>query len=142
MIGAAPSMRELVAVPRERESQTAALADWTYNLGVGALEESTLLRVLNDGHYALVSPQMGLWNHGRVDGHEQADCYRAAVRKESEADAAQLGLPALTGSPKQIAWAESLRGRLLDEIREFVSAEIKGPPWRNPPTLSKPASLA
>jgi hypothetical protein len=69
-----------------------------------------------------------------------ADCYRAqkaaeqAAAKDEVADViAQLGLPELEGTPKQIAWAQSIRAQrvraLLDEAKaigktaaEFVAA--------------------
>lgn len=39
-----------------------ALADFTYNLGSGALEESTLLRKLNDGDYMGAAQEFSRWN--------------------------------------------------------------------------------
>lgn len=53
-------------------------------------------------------------------------CYRESLSKRAIFLATQLGLPALTGSTKQIAWAESLRGTRVDDIREFVNTAIKG----------------
>ena len=44
---------------------------------------------------------------------ERAAVERAAATAAAAAVAAAQGLPALTGSPKQIAWAESLRRVLL-----------------------------
>ena len=47
---------------------------------------------------------------------ERAAVERAAATAAAAAVAAAQGLPALTGSPKQIAWAESLRRELLARI--------------------------
>lgn len=56
------------------------------------------------------------------------DCYRAKIEKErieaSQAAAvanAGQGLPALSGSPKQIAWAETIRAEAIKALDEFIS---------------------
>ncbi len=48
--------------------QKAALVDFAYNLGLHALQESTLLRLLNRGNYVGAADQFGLWVYasGRV----------------------------------------------------------------------------
>lgn len=43
--------------------QRAALVDFAYNLGVGALFGSTLLELLNAGDYAGAADQFGRWVH-------------------------------------------------------------------------------
>lgn len=45
------------------QSRFDALADFAYNLGGGALEHSTLLRLLNEGDYAGAANQFPLWDH-------------------------------------------------------------------------------
>ena len=47
---------------------------------------------------------------------ERAEKQRAAETAAAAAVAAAQGLPALTGSPKQVAWAESLRREKLARI--------------------------
>jgi lysozyme len=49
-------------------SQTAALADFVYNLGAGNFRASTLLRKLNAGDYAGAAAEFDKWDHagGRV----------------------------------------------------------------------------
>ena len=56
-----------VKVPLSTDEE-AALIDFTYNLGAGALRASTLLRLLNAGDYAGAAGQFDLWDHagGRV----------------------------------------------------------------------------
>ena len=50
----------LVKVPLT-QGQFDALVSFTYNLGPGALEKSTLLRLLNAGDYAGAASQFGRW---------------------------------------------------------------------------------
>jgi lysozyme len=57
-----------------------ALVAWTYNLGPGALKESTLLRRLNDGDYEDVPFQIKRWN--RAGGEVLPGLTR---RREAEA---------------------------------------------------------
>ena len=62
------------------------------------------------------------------------DCYKAeqeAKRAESSANASKeaeaKGLPALTGSEKQIAWAETIRAAAMAEIEPLRAAMAKVP---------------
>ena len=52
---------KVVKVPLT-DNQFAALSSFTYNLGVGNLQSSTLLRLLNLGRYTEVPYQFTLWN--------------------------------------------------------------------------------
>lgn len=56
----------LVRVPLT-QGQFDALVDFTYNLGIGSLGESTLLRLLNQGDYAGAAAQFPLWDHAGAD---------------------------------------------------------------------------
>jgi lysozyme len=49
------------------DNQLAALTDFVFNLGIGNLRSSTLLRLLNDGNYTGASNQFPLWD--LADGH-------------------------------------------------------------------------
>src|SRR5579871_1177365 len=60
----------LVNVPLT-QGQFDALVDFTYNLGAGTLERSTLLRVLNEKRYDYAADQFQAWDHAggvEVDG--------------------------------------------------------------------------
>lgn len=57
----------LVRVPVD-DFQKAALVDFTFNLGAGALSRSTLLRKLNARDYAGACREYGAWNKARVRG--------------------------------------------------------------------------
>ena len=44
-------------------NQEAAILDFIYNLGIGNFEESTLLKLLNQGNYQGAADQFPLWDH-------------------------------------------------------------------------------
>jgi len=58
---------ELVTVPLT-DNQRDALVSFTYNVGIGALKRSTLIKRLNAGDYDAVPAQLKRWNRagGRV----------------------------------------------------------------------------
>lgn len=60
-------VEKLVEVPLS-DNQFSALVSFAFNLGVGALSKSTLLRKLNDGDYDAVPSELARWNKaaGRV----------------------------------------------------------------------------
>lgn len=60
-------MRSLVKVPLTAH-QMGALVSFAYNVGMGALGSSTLLRLLNAGQYDAAAKQFARWNKagGRV----------------------------------------------------------------------------
>lgn len=44
------------------DNQFAALVSWTYNVGVSAMQDSTLIRKLNQGNYSSVPSELIRWN--------------------------------------------------------------------------------
>lgn len=50
------------------QNQFDALVSFTFNLGVGALQSSTLLKLLNAGDYAGAKKQFAAWNKLRENG--------------------------------------------------------------------------
>lgn len=59
-----------------------ALVDFVYNLGDGALETSTMLRLLNDGDYAGAAGQFERWDH--VHGKIIAGLLRRRIADKKE----------------------------------------------------------
>lgn len=54
-------IRELVKVP-VTANQLGALVSFAFNVGIGALRSSTLLKMLNSGNYAGAAGQFARWN--------------------------------------------------------------------------------
>lgn len=50
------------------QNQYDALVSFVYNIGLGAFEDSTLLKLLNKGKFADASLQFARWNKGEVNG--------------------------------------------------------------------------
>lgn len=65
--GAEHTINTMVTVPLT-QNQFDALVCFVYNIGDGQFKSSTLLRVLNQGHYDQVPTQLARWNkdNGRV----------------------------------------------------------------------------
>ena len=57
----ARAVRRLVKVPLNKR-QFSALVSFVFNVGIGAFEDSTLLRKLNNGNYGAVPHQLSRWN--------------------------------------------------------------------------------
>lgn len=52
------------------ENQLAALVSLAYNIGVAALRESILLRLINTHNMRSAALEFGRWNHATVDGEK------------------------------------------------------------------------
>ncbi len=52
-----------VCGPSTTQNQFDALVSFSYNLGFGSLQKSTLLKLHVMGQYVAASAQFGLWNH-------------------------------------------------------------------------------
>lgn len=59
--GAVQAVNDLVTVPLTQQ-QFDALVDFTFNLGTGALQHSTLLRLLNSGNYQGAGGEFEKWD--------------------------------------------------------------------------------
>ncbi|NUB07006.1 lysozyme [Azospirillum sp. Vi22] len=69
MDAAARDVDRLVKVPLT-DRQRGALASFVFNLGAGALQTSTLLRLLNQRDYAGAAGQFGRWIYATVNGEK------------------------------------------------------------------------
>lgn len=61
LAGPIAAVKDAVKVPL-RDCQTAALASFAYNCGEGNFRRSTLLHLLNSGHYAFAAVEFDKWN--------------------------------------------------------------------------------
>lgn len=66
------------------------------------------------------------------------DCYRAKIEADRAAESAAAaaaaqaeGLPALTGTPKQVAWAEAIRAKQAPALRELAEKLANAPAGAN-----------
>lgn len=75
---AAHCVNELVKAPLTQD-EFDSLVDFTYNVGRGALAESTMLKLLNAGDYRSAAEQFDRWSD--AGGHEVAGLLR---RREAE----------------------------------------------------------
>ena len=89
----AAGVERLVKVP-VGDNQFCALISFAYNVGIGALEKSTLLRLLNEGALDQVPAQMLRWT--KSGGKELAGLKR---RREAEAQLWQTVAVAAAGAP-------------------------------------------
>jgi len=77
-----PKIKALVKVPIN-QNQLDSLTSFVYNVGIGAFQSSTLLRLLNSGApKAEVAAQFDRWNKGTVNG--QKVVLPGLVRRRSE----------------------------------------------------------
>jgi lysozyme len=74
------AIQRLVRVPLT-QGQFDALVDFCFNLGVGRLISSTLLKALNAGRYDDAVQQLRRWNHAG-----NRECAALKARREAEAD--------------------------------------------------------
>jgi lysozyme len=77
-----PKIKALVKVPIN-QNQIDSLTSFVYNVGIGAFQSSTLLRLLNSGApKSEVAAQFDRWNKGTVNG--QKVILPGLVRRRSE----------------------------------------------------------
>ena len=78
---AAQAVTDLV-VPQLTQGEFDALVDFVFNLGRGAFERSTMLRLLNGGDIASAAGQFALWDH--IGGREIAGLLRRRLAEKAE----------------------------------------------------------
>ncbi|CAO3426766.1 lysozyme [Azospirillum argentinense] len=84
MAAAAAQVDKLVMVPLT-DRQRGALASFVFNLGAGALRDSTLRSMLNKGDYKGAAGQFGRWVYATVNG-EKVQLPGLKKRRAAEAD--------------------------------------------------------
>lgn len=57
------------------------------------------------------------------------ECYRAKVAEEANKTSSENSLPALNGTPKQVAWAEEIRARRVNELNDMAGKAIARCEW-------------
>ncbi len=82
MADAAAQVDKLVAAPLT-DRQRGALASFVFNLGAGALRDSTLRSMLNNGDYKGAAGQFGRWVYATVNG-EKAQLPGLVKRRAAE----------------------------------------------------------
>lgn len=58
----------VVKVPYKSEWQKEALTDFTFNVGIGNVKSSTLLKLVNQGRHKAACEQLSKWVKGKVKG--------------------------------------------------------------------------
>lgn len=123
----------LVKVPLT-QSQFDALVSFTYNVGVGALKKSTLLKRLNAGKYEEVPAQLMRWNKagGKVLAglvrrrQAEADLFNSDEPKQDEPFAQKVDAPekplvksrTMTGAG--LAGVASVAGEVVTEAKDQI----------------------
>lgn len=59
------------------------------------------------------------WQVNKMQNEDCKDCKLAAANQKAAATNQASGLPALEGSEKQVAWAESLRAKRIKQLAEL-----------------------
>jgi lysozyme len=63
-------IQQLVNVPLN-QNHIDALVSFVYNIGLGAFQDSTLLKLLNQGDYTAAAKEFPRWNKATIDGVKQ-----------------------------------------------------------------------
>jgi GH24 family phage-related lysozyme (muramidase) len=79
------------------QNQFDALVSFVYNIGGGNFKQSTLLKVLNQGNYEAVPPELKKWTKARQNG-KLVDLPGMVKRRQAEAELFQKPEPAMTKS--------------------------------------------
>jgi hypothetical protein len=65
------------------------------------------------------------WQVERLKGQVCRECYIAGINEAAAVAAAEQGLPRLTGSEKQVAWATTIRDELLGRCEGWIKKTIE-----------------
>lgn len=87
----------------------------------------------HEGRVNIIGPHKDReWKKENAFSKMCPDCYQDHLKKqrelekiEAEEKAKELGLPELQGTPKQVAWANTIRQNILTSLEEFAENEGK-----------------
>lgn len=81
------AVRNIVPEVREKlnQNQVDVIADFAYNLGVGAFQSSTFLKLINQNKLAEAGLQLPRWNKGTVNG-KKVPLKGLTIRRAKELD--------------------------------------------------------
>lgn len=85
----------------------------------------------NERHQLTGNSRTREWRAGKLAEELCSDCYvaeRDAVNARIAAANEAAGLPPLTGSEKQIAWAETIRAAIIEQADAWLEEAIKAEP--------------
>ncbi len=104
-------------------NQYGALVSWTYNVGVGAMKGSTLIKKLNAGDYAAVPSELAKWNKAKgkvlkgLTRRRDAEAALFAQKPASAPKPAPAPSPAPSTQP-----APAAPGGVLPAVIAFITA--------------------
>lgn len=111
----AQRVEELVTVPLN-QNQFDALVSFCYNLGDGALEQSTLLRELNEKNYSGAAAQFPRWNKATVNdvltvlaGLVTRRAEEKALFESTETGGTPIEVDTTPSPQEEVTWVESYR---------------------------------
>lgn len=119
-----PAVERQVAVPLS-QNQFDALVSFSYNVGLGAFGDSTLLRKLNQSDYAGAAEEFLRWNKGQVGGqtvelpgltNRRRD--ERALFLSSEPAGAPLAVDPSPSPQQQVTWLEGF----LEDGKTVIAA--------------------
>lgn len=97
------ALNAYVKVPLTQQ-QFDALFSWTWNVGIGAMRDSTLIEKLNAGDYAAAADQLLAWDRVTVDGVRRSDPALAARRQRERARFLAAGQPPAPITESKPTW--------------------------------------
>lgn len=88
----------------------------------------------HEGYVNIIGPMKDRqWKADRAFSNMCEECYREHLEKERLREnkealekSKEMELPELTGSEKQIAWANTLRIKLMNDLKEFAAMLLRG----------------
>jgi lysozyme len=135
LIDTAAAVTRLAQV-RLNDGQFGALVSFAFNVGIGALGQSSLLRRLNAGDYAGAAEQFLVWDKGRVNGVLQK--LRGLTRRRRAERSLFLGEDWLAASSARGAKRSAIKAAKRKAAKKTVSSRAR----TTTPKVRRPAPPA